>query len=54
MIGLFFGIAVMIMEATFLDAQAKYRSTWDATIHRKANLVPNTEIALESVSNKSV
>ena len=52
MIGLFFGVAVMIMEATFLDAQAKYRSTWDATIHRKANQIPYTEIALESVGNE--
>ena len=54
MIGLFLGIAVMIMEATLLEAQAKYRSTWDTTIHRKMNLVPYTEITFESASNLSL
>ena len=49
MIGLFLEIAVMIIEATFLDAQAKYRSTWDTKIHRKANLVPYSENTFESI-----
>ncbi len=44
MIGLLVGIALMIMETTFLDAQAKYRSTWDTIIHRKVAIVPNTSI----------
>ena len=44
MTGLLIGIALMIMETTFLDAQAKYRSTWDTTIHRKVAIVPNTSI----------
>jgi hypothetical protein len=54
MIGLFFGIAVMIMVTTFLEAQAKYRSTWDSTIHRKTNLIPYTEIAFEPVKDESL
>ena len=54
MIGLFLGIAVMIMEATLLEAQATYRSTWDTTIHRKMNLVPYTEITFESARNQSL
>ena len=54
MVGLFLGIAIMIMEATLFEAQAKYRSTWDTTIHRKMNLVPYTEITFESTSNQSL
>ena len=54
MIGLFVGIAVMIMEATLMDAQAKYRSTWDATLHRKASIVSETDTPLNpSTSNWS-
>jgi len=54
MIGLFVGIAVMIMEVTFMDAQAKYRSTWDATLHRKASIVSETDTPLNlSTSNWS-
>lgn len=54
MIGLFLGFTVMIMEATFLEAQAKYRSTWDTKIHRKINLVPYTEVSIESAGNQSL
>ena len=54
MIGLFVGIAVMIMEATLMDAQAKYRSTLDATLHRKASIVYETDTPLDlSTSNWS-
>lgn len=54
MIGLFLGIAIMIMEATLLEAQAKYRSTWDTKIHRKMNLVPYTEITFKAAGNQSL
>ena len=52
MIGLFIGIIVMIMETTFFDAQAKYRSTWDTITHRKTHMFPYTEEELDFINGK--
>jgi hypothetical protein len=41
----------MIFETTFLDAQAKYRSTWDAMTHRKATMFAYTEKELDFIGN---
>lgn len=45
-------VLVMIFETTFLDAQAKYRSTWDATTHRKITMFPYTEEEYEDFFGK--
>jgi hypothetical protein len=45
-------VLLMIFETTFLEAQAKYRSTWDATTHRKTGMFPHTEEELNFINGK--
>jgi len=45
-------VLLMMVETTFLDAQAKYRSTWDTITHRKASMFPYTEEELDFINGK--
>ena len=45
-------ILLMTIETTFMDAQAKYRSNYDAITHRVNKMFPYTEEELDFINGK--
>jgi len=45
-------VFLMTFETVFMDAQAKYRSTYDTITHRVNKMFPYTEEELDFINGK--